>query len=157
MQDTAGSVGIALPSHSLRLEAIPELKYDPLSEPPRGEVCLKGPIIFKGYYKAEDLTKEVLDADGWFHTGDVGEVLPSGALKIIDRKKQVSAISSSVSDALSRLGKPTGQAVHTLPDHSSRTALHFQLTSDSITSWNGRTHALLTDLNWRTLQIGCLL
>ena len=79
-----------LPSHSLRLEAIPELKYDPLSEPPRGEVCLKGDIIFKGYYKAEDLTKEVLDADGWFHTGDVGEVLPSGALKIIDRKKQVS-------------------------------------------------------------------
>lgn len=46
-----GTVGIPLPSHSIRLEGVPEMNYDPLAEPPKGEVCIKGLTIFKGYYK----------------------------------------------------------------------------------------------------------
>lgn len=54
-----------------------------------GEVCLKGPIIFDGYWNNEEATKECFDDDGYFHTGDLGEILDSGHLKITGRKKEL--------------------------------------------------------------------
>ncbi|CAG8539301.1 49_t:CDS:10 [Dentiscutata erythropus] len=53
---------------------------------PRGEICVRGPNVMKGYYNLPDETSRVIDADGWFHTGDIGMILPNGTLKIIDRK-----------------------------------------------------------------------
>eukprot|EP00897_Mesotaenium_endlicherianum_P001315 jgi/Mesen1/1210/ME000128S00185 len=85
----AGTVGPPMPVGEVRLESVPEMKYDALGTPPRGEVCIKGPSLFAGYYKRQDLTDEAFDADGWFHTGDVGEWQADGAMKIIDRKKNI--------------------------------------------------------------------
>ena len=58
----------------------------------RGEVLIKSAGIFKGYYKAEEATREVVDPDGWFHTGDAGFLDPRGHLVIIDRAKDVGAM-----------------------------------------------------------------
>lgn len=56
---------------------------------PKGEVCMRGHVVFKQYFKDPKNTAETIDKDGWNHTGDIGVILPNGALKIIDRKKNI--------------------------------------------------------------------
>lgn len=87
-----GTVGVPVTTIEARLESVPEMGYDALSDMPRGEICLRGTTLFSGYHKREDLTKEVF-VDGWFHTGDIGEWQPNGAMKIIDRKKNIFKLS----------------------------------------------------------------
>jgi len=71
-----GTVGLPIPGVTIQLA-------------PDGEIIAKGPNIMKGYYKRPDLTAEVIDEDGWFHTGDIGEWLDNRFLKITDRKKEL--------------------------------------------------------------------
>lgn len=54
-----------------------------------GEILCKGPNIMKGYFNRPDLTAEVIDSDGWFHTGDIGCFIDNHYLKITDRKKEI--------------------------------------------------------------------
>lgn len=71
-----GTVGIPIPGVTIELAA-------------DGEIIAKGPNIMKGYYKRPDLTAEVIDSEGWFHTGDIGEWQEGRFLKITDRKKEL--------------------------------------------------------------------
>lgn len=99
-----GTVGVPFVYTDLRLEEVPEMGYHPLADPPRGEICVRGKTVFSGYYKNPELTTESI-RDGWFHTGDIGEMLPNGAIKIIDRKKNLIKLSQGEYVALEYLEK----------------------------------------------------
>ncbi|HET7339087.1 MAG TPA: long-chain fatty acid--CoA ligase [Candidatus Dormibacteraeota bacterium] len=71
-----GTVGIADPGVEMKIAD-------------DGEVLLRGGNLMKGYYKDPQKTAETIDADGWLHTGDVGEIDSEGYLKIVDRKKEL--------------------------------------------------------------------
>jgi len=85
-------VGPPLPCNNIKLEDVPDMEY--LSSHGQGEVCIMGTNVFRGYFRDPERTSYVLDADGWLHTGDIGEWLPNGTLKIIDRKKQIFKLSN---------------------------------------------------------------
>ncbi|KAM6475121.1 long-chain-fatty-acid--CoA ligase 6 isoform 1-T4 [Liasis olivaceus] len=84
---TSGHVGAPLPCNLIKLVDVEELNY--FSSKGEGEICVKGPNVFKGYLKDRARTAEALDKDSWLHTGDIGKWLSNGTLKIIDRKKHI--------------------------------------------------------------------
>ncbi|KAJ5071160.1 long-chain-fatty-acid--coa ligase 5 [Anaeramoeba ignava] len=88
-----GLVGPPLCCNDIKLVSVPELNYSVNDFPnPRGELAVKGPNVFEGYYNKKEATDEVM-IDGWFHTGDIAEALPNGYFKIVDRKKNIFKLS----------------------------------------------------------------
>jgi long-chain acyl-CoA synthetase len=83
----AGTVGVPLPDTEISIR--PLGGGDPLPAGERGEVCIRGPQVMRGYAGRPDATAESIDADGWFHTGDVGVLDSDGYLSIVDRTKDM--------------------------------------------------------------------
>ncbi len=82
-----GFLGGGVASTEYCLKDVKELNYTSDDKPnPRGELLIRGSNVFKGFYKAPERTKEVFE-DGWFMTGDVGEIDSLGRLRLIDRVK----------------------------------------------------------------------
>jgi long-chain acyl-CoA synthetase len=98
-----GVAGVPVPSVEVKLESTPEIMdkggmpylntdcRDVIGNPVfgRGEIMVSGPSVSLGYYMMEDKTKEEFRADGFFHTGDIGQFLSDGSIRIVDRKKNL--------------------------------------------------------------------
>jgi long-chain acyl-CoA synthetase len=75
-----GTVGMTIPGVQIKLAE-------------NGEILAKGPNVMTGYYNKPEFTKEAIDKDGWFHTGDIGELVDGKFLKITDRIKEIFKLS----------------------------------------------------------------
>uniref|UniRef100_A0A6B2KXW9 AMP-dependent synthetase/ligase domain-containing protein n=1 Tax=Arcella intermedia TaxID=1963864 RepID=A0A6B2KXW9_9EUKA len=89
-ETSSGHVGVPLPCLEMKLIDVPEMGYFVIDFPDaRGEVCFRGPCVSKGYFDYHQPTDDVWDADGWYHTGDIGALDKNKNLRIIDRKKNI--------------------------------------------------------------------
>ena len=79
--DHTGTVGAPLVCNQIKLDDVGEMDY--YAKDGKGEICVRGPNVMKGYYKNQEKTDETIDKDGWLHTGDIGTWTETGALKII--------------------------------------------------------------------------
>jgi acyl-CoA synthetase (AMP-forming)/AMP-acid ligase II len=82
-----GSVGVAAPSTEVRIVCL-ETGND-LGPMDRGEVCVRGPQVMRGYLNKPEATAATIDADGWLHTGDIGYADEDGHFFIVDRAKEL--------------------------------------------------------------------
>jgi long-chain acyl-CoA synthetase len=89
-ENFSGSIGIPLPSTWLSIRD-DDGNEVPLGQP--GEICAKGPQVMAGYWNRPEETANVMTADGYFRTGDIGVMTPDGYTKIVDRKKDMILVS----------------------------------------------------------------
>ncbi|MBN1091795.1 AMP-binding protein [Blastococcus sp. TML/M2B] len=82
-----GTVGVPVFDTEISIRSLETGEALPQGE--RGEVCIRGPQVMRGYAGRPEATAEVIDADGWFHTGDVGILDEDGYLAIVDRTKDM--------------------------------------------------------------------
>ncbi|MFC3116595.1 AMP-binding protein [Cellvibrio fontiphilus] len=85
-----GTVGLPLPDTECK---VIDEHNNSLPTGEAGELCVRGPQVMKGYWQRVEATAEVLDADGWFKTGDIAVIQSDGFIKIVDRKKDMINVS----------------------------------------------------------------
>ena len=90
----SGETGIPTPFNHVKLVDVPEKDY--YAKDGVGEICIRSRAVFSGYLKDEAKTREVVDDEGWLHTGDIGRWTPHKTMKIIDRKKNMYKVSTVV-------------------------------------------------------------
>lgn len=87
---SAGNCGAVSPSNEVCLLDVPDMEYLSTDKPhPRGELLIRSNTLFREYFRNPEETAKAMDADGWFHTGDICTVDELGRFKIIDRRKNV--------------------------------------------------------------------
>ncbi|PTT32890.1 long-chain-fatty-acid--CoA ligase FadD2 [Pseudomonas sp. HMWF021] len=125
-QSRLGTVGLPVPGTLLKV-INDEGVEQPMGE--RGELCIKGPQIMKGYWHKPEATAEVLDAEGWFKSGDIAVIDPDGFVRIVDRKKDMIIVSgfnvypNEIEDVIMAHPKVANCAVIGVPDERSGEAV----------------------------------
>ena len=131
-----GTVGLPLPSTEVTIRDDHGTVL-PIGE--AGEICVRGPQVMLGYWQRPEQTKQVLSADGWLHTGDIGAFDPDGFLRLLDRKKDMINVSglkafpSEVEDVATQFPGVHEAAAIGVPDpHSGETVKLFVVRSDPV-------------------------
>ncbi|HHZ6872955.1 long-chain-fatty-acid--CoA ligase FadD2 [Pseudomonas aeruginosa] len=125
-QARLGTVGIPVVGTTLKVidEEGNEL---PVGE--RGELCVKGPQVMKGYWQRPEATEEILDAEGWLKTGDIAVIDEDGFVRIVDRKKDLILVSgfnvypNEIEDVVMAHPKVASCAAVGIPDEKSGEAV----------------------------------
>ncbi|WP_434653464.1 long-chain-fatty-acid--CoA ligase FadD2 [Pseudomonas sp. R3-56] len=121
-----GTVGLPVPGTLMKVINDDGVEL-PLGE--RGELCIKGPQIMKGYWNKPEATAEVLDSEGWFKSGDIAVIDPDGFVRIVDRKKDMIIVSgfnvypNEIEDVVMAHPKVASCAVIGVPDERSGEAV----------------------------------
>lgn len=121
-----GTIGIPVPSTQCKVVDEQGVEQ-PLGE--MGELCVKGPQVMKGYWQREEATAEILDAEGWLKTGDMGLIEEDGYIRLVDRKKDMILVSgfnvypNEVEDVLATLPQVLQCAAIGVPDEKSGEAI----------------------------------
>jgi len=121
-----GTIGIPMPS---TLCKVIDDEGNDLPIGATGELCVKGPQVMKGYWQRQEATDEVLSADGWLKTGDIGIIQEDGYLRIVDRKKDMILVSgfnvypNELEDVLATLPGVLQCAAIGVPDEKSGEAI----------------------------------
>ncbi len=121
-----GTIGIPMPS---TLCKVIDDEGNDLPIGATGELCVKGPQVMKGYWQRQEATDEVLSADGWLKTGDIGIIQEDGYLRIVDRKKDMILVSgfnvypNELEDVLATLPGVMQCAAIGVPDDKSGEAI----------------------------------
>ncbi|WP_337058092.1 long-chain-fatty-acid--CoA ligase FadD1 [Pseudomonas sp. USHLN015] len=121
-----GTIGIPVPS---TLCKVVDDEGNDLAIGAIGELCVKGPQVMKGYWQRQDATDEILSADGWLKTGDIGLIQEDGYMRIVDRKKDMILVSgfnvypNELEDVLATLPGVLQCAAIGIPDEKSGEAI----------------------------------
>ena len=121
-----GTIGIPVPSTQFKV--INDDGQD-LAQGEIGELCIKGPQVMKGYWQRPEATDEVIDAEGWFKSGDIGVIQEDGYIRIVDRKKDMILVSgfnvypNELEDVLAGLPGVLQCAAIGVPDEKSGEAI----------------------------------
>ncbi|WP_053153195.1 long-chain-fatty-acid--CoA ligase FadD2 [Pseudomonas sp. Pf153] len=121
-----GTVGLPVPGTLMKV-----INDDGVEQPlgERGELCIKGPQIMKGYWNKPEATAEVMDSEGWFKSGDIAVIDPDGFVRIVDRKKDMIIVSgfnvypNEIEDVVMAHPKVANCAVIGVPDERSGEAV----------------------------------
>lgn len=103
MQWTSNAIGAMPAAVEMKLVSIPELNYHTDTVPPQGEILFRGACVIKEYYENPEETAKAITPDGWFKSGDIGEIDANGHLRVIDRVKNLVKLQGGEYIALEKL------------------------------------------------------
>jgi len=127
LKDYNGAIGLPIPSTDVCLKDDNSATLTTLGEV--GELCIKGPQVMKGYWQRPEETANVIDADGWLHTGDMAKMDENGFFYIVDRKKDMILVSgfnvypNEVEDVIASMEGVLEVAAIGVPDEKSGEAV----------------------------------
>lgn len=122
-----------------------------------GEILTRGPHVMKGYFNNPDATDEVIDADGWFHTGDIGVIDADGFVKITDRKKNIIVLSNGKNVAPQPIESELARSafinqILVLGSEQKNLAALIVPNFDALKEWGGENGVVIDNLQAREVQ-----